>query len=454
MPLTRRALVASALLLPLPAHARTVEPKLLDLRPGKLRLASAPTPETEVWTVNGQVPGPVLRVKRGEEVFVRLVNNLAQPVALHWQGVRIANGMDGAAGLTQAPLAPGERMDIRFTAPDAGTYWYRPSAFPHAAEQKGRGVYGLLIVDGPDDPAADYEFLAVIDDWRLDEGGRIAPTFPEASDVRGEGRIGSLLTINSQSTPQIMTAPPGARVRLRILNACPERLMGLRFEGMRPLVVGIDGQSCEPFEPARMTLPSGPGSRFDLVFDMPRSGGTEPALTIQDGWLRADAGNEPARKLIVFKMEGAPLPERGPVTSKQNPALAPVIKLQTARRLDLTIEKSETTDPRKAWTFNGVASHGADAPALFKVKRGQPVTLGFINRSRIAQTVHVHGHALRVLHLLDDGWEPYWRDSVIVPPGGTVRVAFIADNPGKWLIESTILDHAMSGLAAWFEVGL
>jgi FtsP/CotA-like multicopper oxidase with cupredoxin domain len=87
------------------------------------------------------------------------------------------------------------------------------------------------------------------------------------------------------------------------------------------------------------------------------------------------------------------------------------------------------------------------------VKRGQPVTLGFINKTQEPHTAHVHGHALRVLHLLDDGWEPYWRDSVIVPPGGTVRVAFLADNPGKWLIESTILDHAMSGLAAWFEVG-
>jgi FtsP/CotA-like multicopper oxidase with cupredoxin domain len=170
--------------------------------------------------------------------------------------------------------------------------------------------------------------------------------------------------------------------------------------------------------------------------------------------LRGNSGGEPDRRLITFKLEGGPLSERGPILSQQNPALPPVIKLQAAKRLDLTIEKSQSPDPRQTWTLNGVASHGADVPPLFKVRSGQPVTLGFINRSRIAQTVHVHGHALRVLHLLDDGWEPYWRDSVIVPPGGTVRVAFIADNPGKWLIESTILDHAMSGLAAWLEVGL
>ncbi len=453
MPITRRTLLASALLSPLEARARTGDPTILDLRPGKLQLGPPPLPQTELWTINGQVPGPVLRVKQGEEVFVRLINNLRQPTALHWQGVRLANGMDGVIGLTQAPVEPGRHMDIGFTAPDPGIYWYRPSAFPNAAEQKARGIYGLLIVDGRADPPADLEVLAVIDDWRLDEEGRIRGPFLGAGDVNGAGGIGALITVNSQPTPQTFTARPGARIRLRILNACSARLMSLGFEGLRPLVVGVDGQSCEPFEPARMTLPSGPGSRFDVLFDLPRDGAPQPGLNLRGGGLRGDSGGQPDSRLITFKIGGEPLPQRGPILSQQNPALPPIIKLQAAKRLDLTIERSQSPDPRQTWTLNGVASHGPDAPPLFTVKPGQPVTLGFINKTGIAQTIHVHGHALRVLHLLDDGWEPYWRDSVIVAPGGTVRVAFLADNPGKWLIESTILDHAMSGLAAWFAVG-
>ena len=454
MPITRRALVASALLTPITARAGTGAPVVLDLRPGKLRLAAEPLPQTDVWTVNGQVPGPTLRAKQGGDVVIRLINNLPQPTALHWQGVRIANSMDGAPPLTQAPLEPGGGMDLRFTVPDAGTYWYRPSTFPHAAEQKGRGIYGLLIVDGPEDPPVDRECLAVIDDWRLDERGQIRAPFLAAADVNGAGRIGSLVTVNGHPAPQTFAAPPGARVRLRILNACSARLMSLSFVGLRPLVVGVDGQSCEPFEPARMTLPAGPGSRFDLLFDLPRDdAAVEPGLILRGAGLSGEQREEPDRRLLAFKMEGEPLPPRGPILSQQNPALPPVIKLQAARRLDLTIEKGQSPDPRQTWTLNGVASHGANVPALFKVKRGQPVTLGFINKSKVGHTIHVHGQALRVLHLLDDGWEPYWRDSVIVPPGGTVRVAFLADNPGKWLIESTILDHAMSGLAAWFEVG-
>ena len=89
---------------------------------------------------DGIVPGPALQVRRGEEVRVRLVNELPEPTAMHWHGVRLVNAMDGAPALTQAPIAPGESFDYRFIAPDAGTYWYHP---PRTAR---RGLYGVLLV--------------------------------------------------------------------------------------------------------------------------------------------------------------------------------------------------------------------------------------------------------------------------------------------------------------------
>ena len=74
---------------------------------------------------DGAVPGPVLRVKRGEDLKVRLVNELSADTAIHWHGVRVPNGMDGTT-LTQKLVAPGASHDYRFTPPDAGTFWYRP----------------------------------------------------------------------------------------------------------------------------------------------------------------------------------------------------------------------------------------------------------------------------------------------------------------------------------------
>jgi FtsP/CotA-like multicopper oxidase with cupredoxin domain len=72
----------------------------------------------------GAVPGPLLRVKRGGELRLRLINELPDPTAIHWHGVRVPNFMDGAPGLTQTAVPPGARFDYRFRPPDAGTFWY------------------------------------------------------------------------------------------------------------------------------------------------------------------------------------------------------------------------------------------------------------------------------------------------------------------------------------------
>ena len=66
--------------------------------------------------------------------------------------------------------------------------------------------------------------------------------------------------------------------------------------------------------------------------------------------------------------------------------------------------------------------------------------------------MHLHGHAFRLLHARDDGWEPYWLDTLQIPENKTVQIAFIADNPGKWALSSTVLERFDTGLWTWFEV--
>ena len=67
--------------------------------------------------------------------------------------------------------------------------------------------------------------------------------------------------------------------------------------------------------------------------------------------------------------------------------------------------------------------------------------MAFPNRTDIAHAVHLHGHHVRLLDNLDDGWKPFWLDTVMVEPRRTTRVAFVADNPGKWLIDGQPLGH-------------
>ena len=441
----------AATLVPLAAHSApaggvtTLEAITLEAMEGKLQLAPAAAAATPVWGYGGQVPGPLLRVRKGDEVAVRLVNKLAQPTSLCWHGVRIVNAMDGVAGLTQSPVMPGASLLHRFTPPDAGLYWYHPHVFPQSAEQIGRGLYGALIVDESDPPKVDADLLLVLDDWSLDATGQIDGGFLDPAQARGPGRIGSLVTVNSKPAPLPLEARPGARLRVRVLNACAARIALVGFDGARPSVIAIDGQPSELFRPARDTVPVGPGSRFEVMLDVSANEGQGAILLRGLG--------APDTPLAMLTIKGAPLPAHLPVAKlPDNPLLPTRIPLERALKRDLVIAPAPTTDARWAWSLAGAPSDGLSVKPLFTVKRGGAVTLGFVNRSEQVLQMHVHGHVFRVLHDLDDGWDPYWRDSVLVGPAKTKHVAFIADNPGKWAIESLVLDRQVTGLAGWFEV--
>ena len=99
------------------------------------------------------------------------------------------------------------------------------------------------------------------------------------------------------------------------------------------------------------------------------------------------------------------------------------------------------------WKLNGVAASGFAAAPLFLGQARNSVTLGFVNDTALVQQMHVHGHAMRLSHDPDDGWEPYWRDAVLVPEGETKHAAFVADNPGKWAIECLIAGRQATGMA-------
>ena len=479
MPISRRDFLTSAsaaALIPSSARAQSGTAKdagskeagdrdgfrLLEARAGKLRLVEAA--ETDVLGFDGQTPGPLLRLRKGEELRLRLLNKLNAPTSIHFRGMRGPNAMDGVAPLTQRAVVPGATFDYQFTPPDAGVFFYHAHADMTFAEQTTRGLHGVLIVDEPAPPEHDHEVLAIIDDWKLDERGQLPScstargreAFYSVAESSGSGRIGPLVTINGKPAPLTQVFAPGTRVRLRLVAAVSARLLALTFEGVQPFVTAIDGQACDEFEPVRRSIPAGPGARFDVMFDMPDEG-SEMKVVLRGGAL--GVADEPDRPIIILQSKGTKGAQRPPIkTTALNPLLTPVIPLQNAKRLDLVIERAAApqgaqclTPNMTLWRVNGKALRPSDPP-LFSVKRGTSVTLGFLNRSTTSHVIRLHGHVMRQLHLLDDGWEPYWRDSVIVPAERTVRIAFLADNPGKWRLASGIYEHALAGLAGWFEV--
>jgi FtsP/CotA-like multicopper oxidase with cupredoxin domain len=456
MALSRRALLGGGISAGLWAWTGGASADASGLAPGAdgfLTLEAAPASlqlgadETRGLGYNGGAPGPLLRIRQGAVLKVRLRNNLAEPTTLSFPGLRAANAAAGIGGLTQPPVAPGARLDIRFSPPDAGFNLYFPHAGGAAAGQVSRGLFGPIVVEEASPPGVDFEAVVVLSDWRLDSSGQIAD-LGEADLGRGAGRIGAVLTANSAPAPLLLPAAPGARVRLRLANAATARVMGIAIEGAKTSIVAVDGQPSEAFEPLHDLVPMAPGARFELLFDMPREAGRFVRFVLRGGDLGPVPG-EPDRPMVVFEAKGEALAARPAIVPlPANPRLPEEIALERAKRVDLTISGGGAAP----FAIDGVSFVDWAPKPAFVVSRGSPVTLGLVNKTAHPQTMRVNGHVGRLLHPLDDGWEPYWRDILLVAPGKTAHMAFVADNPGKWPIESASPERRAAGLATWFQV--
>jgi len=423
----RRAVLAGGLAATLWAWrnvAGRAEPAVRTLTavPSTLALAPPPAGPASGLAYDGTVPGPLLRLKFGEPLALRLVNRLAAPTALSFPGLRIANQAAGIAGLTQEAIAPGGAADIRFTPPDAGFNLYLAEAGAATAGQRAAGLFGPIVVEEQTPPEIDLDAIIVVADWPAADGA-------------------TLISAGDAAAPKRLTAAPGARVRLRLANASAERLMTIAVAGAAPLIVAVDGQPSAPFAPLRNAFPMAAGARFELIFDMP-DGDVGFALS------GATTG-EPDRPLVIFARAGAARPARAEFSGlPTNPLLPKQIDLARARRFGLSIAGGAGAP----LTINGESLIDWSGKPQFAVARGAPVTLALANATAQAQTMRLGGHVARLLHALDDGWEPYWRDLFTIPPGKTVRLAFVADNPGKWPIASATPAARAAGLCGWFAV--
>ncbi len=124
----------------------------------------APRKTIAAWGFNQQVPGPVIKARKGDTLVVKLKNSLAEPTIIHWHGIRLPAAMDGT-GEVQKPVQPGQEFEYRFTLDDAGTFWYH--SHHNETVQMERGMYGAIIVEDEQDPVVDAEKLFVIDDMKF-----------------------------------------------------------------------------------------------------------------------------------------------------------------------------------------------------------------------------------------------------------------------------------------------
>ena len=414
-----------------------------EAAPARLQLAPHPAEPAAIYAYDGVIPGPLIRLRHGDELRLRLSNRLLDPTTLSFPGLRAANSAAGIGGLTQERLKSGASAEIRFIPPDPGFNLYLPHAGLTDPGQQGHGLFGPIIVEDAKAPDVDLDTAAVLSDWNVESSGQIKDDFANPVIGRGSGRKGGLVLTNGAPAPLKLSARPGARVRLRLGNAATARLTTVAISSAKPFIVAVDGQPSEPFEPLNSRFPMGPGARFELMFDMPRDPGAVVRLDLGG---EAGEGDHP---FIAITSEGEPvIPRSEPPRLLPNPLLPAEIARESARRCDFVVSGGGT----QAFSVNGVSfADWAPKPA-YVIPRGHPAVLALANKTAVVQALRLWGHVGRLLHSMDDGWEPYWRDTVLIQPGRTAHVAFVADNPGKWALESAIPEHRVAGVGAWFQV--
>ena len=428
----------------------------LEAAVGSAQLAPRSHPETAIWGYDGRTPGPLLRMVQGERVGYRLVNRLPEATTVHWHGLRIENAMDGVPGLTQDVVHPQTDFLYEFTPPDAGTYWYHPHN--RTFEQMARGLYGAIIVAEPGGaPDVDVDDVLLIDDWRLDKDAQIAGGFGNLHDKAHAGRIGNWITVNGDGAFQ-RTVARNSRHRLRLVNTANARVFSLDVKGFTGWVVALDGMPLDSPRPMeRFSL--APAQRADLIVDVTAAEGDEAFMISHE----RDGGYA----IATFKVDGVQRPDRLPTPAPLPPnPVAPLGDLTNAMKAELLMEGGamgrmrhammggretgvrEMAAAGKTWAFNGMADM-PDKP-LIEAAIGETVRLAMRNETSWPHAMHLHGHHFR--QIISDGTTGPLRDTLLMNRGDTAEIAFVADNPGDWLLHCHMLEHSAAGMMTWIRV--
>jgi len=418
-----------------------------------------------MWTFSESTWLPQIRLNLGDRLDVLLENRLprnGEHTSIHWHGIRLPNDQDGVPFLVQRPVPPGESFRYNFVPPDTGTFFFHTHC--NTTEQLGRGLVGILVVDGDTTEAYAADEIILLRDWLVDAEKR---TFRNFITKRGAGRAGTFGNVRSANgaTEAEISLPSSADCRLRIINCDPTRVMEIAVVDAEAAVIAIDGIAVPPFELASWLL--GPAMRLDLVVRAPAEGGVArivdrklnevvPLVRLvgtgvarspkqfDPSPLRAGRIPEPdipAAELQTFVF--APAGDYGNVINAGDPLGAPSLG-------SLCLSSDDF------WTINGKAWPGGDhskiPPPLARLERGRSYAWSLKNGSQLVHPIHIHGHTFKVLGSDRRRLPVHHADTILLMPEETVDVAFVADNPGRWMFHCHVIEHQETGMMGYVEV--
>jgi FtsP/CotA-like multicopper oxidase with cupredoxin domain len=499
--LTRRQILASGVaiagaipFLPTARAAAAPDPPTAKLRlTAGTRTLAVNGKSAPVFSLIGPNGKPGITLSPGERFRVDLVNRAAISTIIHWHGQLPPWTQDGFPWPQTPPILADDTHSYDY-APIAGTYWMHS----HQGLQEQSLMTAPLIVHSAEDMRADrQEVVLMLHDFSfhtpdellagLTKSNASQSVMPEAgmgsmnkgamnlgsggmgnmpvagsmgsmdnqdTGSRRKGDMGSGMTMDlndidydaflandrTLADPEVIRTEPGGRVRLRLINGASATQFWIDLGVLTGTVVAADGQPVRPVRGTRFPLAM--AQRLDVLIDLPGSG-PYPIL--------AEVEGKPARTGIVLAASGA-LVSRLAAEAGQN---APPVDLSLEYRLEaVTPLASRAPDVTHrvilagamapyAWSLNG--EYWPNISPLM-IATGQRAAIEMLNHTMMPHPMHLHGHAFQVVAIDSVPLAGAVRDTVLVPPMGSVTIAFDADNPGRWAFHCHNLYHMMTGM--------
>jgi FtsP/CotA-like multicopper oxidase with cupredoxin domain len=400
----------------------------------------------------------------GQAIRLRLSNRLGEPTLVHWHGQTPPSDQDGVPMLSQPVLQPGQSYAYEFE-PRPGTHWMHS----HVGLQEQKLLAAPMIFRDKASLAADMqEHVVLLHDFtfrdpeeilaELQAGGHAAHgSGGHAAHGGGAGNMGAematpapmlndvafdafLANDRTLDDPEILRAEVGGRVRLRIINGAAASNMWVDTGRLEARLVAVDGNTIVPL--AAKLFPLAIAQRIDLAIDLPRESGAWPVLFRPEGTAQRTGILIAAGEGRIAKIAGEG--ERAPA-------------LDLAMELEMRAERSLRPEPVTRTEMLMLTGGGADyvwglngKPAmhatLFGVRPGERIAVMMHNMTPMAHPMHLHGHHFQVIDIGGQRIAGAVRDTVLVPPMGTVTIAFDADNPGNWAFHCHHLYHMNAGM--------
>ena len=367
-------------------------------------------------TINGTVPGPLIRLREGADVTLNVTNRLKETSSIHWHGVLVPPAMDGVPGVSFGGIKPGETFSYRFPVRQSGTYW----CHSHSGGQELLGVYMPLLIDPiePEPFRYDRDYVILLSDWSFESPATIISKLKKQAGyfnyqkrtvgdfVRDTSNNGFAATFKERlSWSKMRMDPtdfadvtgytytyllngltpeanwtgifrPGEALRLRFIAAGAMTYFDIRIPGLKMSVVQADGQNVQPVEVDEFRI--APGETFDVLIHpedraytlfaeaMDRSGHTRGTLAPRQGM---SAAIPPRRPRPVRTMADMGMDMSGMDAKAKN---LPGIDLsgRQMQGMDMADKALDRTQQKRAGMVKdalaGKDMPGMDMPALAK----------------------------------------------------------------------------------------